>query len=161
VTWQTTDQSPTLTLSAKYSNVWLKINYKSTFPCHQTSTPSNQLTSHFIQLRQPFTNLQVVNDLLSAVDSGKPSISLSFDISAAFDTLDLTRLLQRASELFGLNDHVLSWLMSYLISRSSYVALRIVTPQLFVAILAFRKASFSDLCSSPFFNTRWSINLYL
>ena len=66
---------------------------------------------------------KVVNDLLVAADSGKPSILLSLDISAAFDMLDHTRLLQRASELFGLNDNVLSWLKSYLIGRSSYVAL--------------------------------------
>jgi len=51
---------------------------------------------------------KVVNDILLAVDSGKPSTLLSLDISAAFDMLDHTRLLQNASELFGLNNHVLS-----------------------------------------------------
>jgi len=37
----------------------------------------------------------VVNDLLTAVDSGKPLIILSLDISAAFDMLDHTRLLKK------------------------------------------------------------------
>ena len=53
---------------------------------------------------------KVVNDLITAVDTGKPSILLSLDISAAFDMLDHTRLLQRATELFGLNDNVINWL---------------------------------------------------
>ena len=37
--------------------------------------------------------------------------------------LDHTRLLKRATEVFGLNDHVLNWLKSYLTYRSSYVSL--------------------------------------
>ena len=64
---------------------------------------------------------KVVNDVLMATDSGKPSILLSLDISAAFDKLDHTRLLQRATELFGLDDIVTNWLKSYLTNRTSYV----------------------------------------
>jgi len=121
-TWQTTHQSPTLTPSAAYSNVWLKINYKSTLLCHQTSTPSLLSTETVVT--------KAMNGLLSAIDRCKPSLLLSLDISAALDTFDHirhTRLLQGASQLFGLDDHVLSWLKSYLTGRSSYVALEIVT----------------------------------
>jgi len=50
---------------------------------------------------------KVVNDLLTAVNSGKPTALLSVDISAAFDLLDHDRLLNRASELFGLSDQVI------------------------------------------------------
>ena len=57
---------------------------------------------------------RVVNDLLIAADSGKPTVLLSLDISEAFDMLDHNRLLQRATELFGLTDHVIDWLKSYL-----------------------------------------------
>jgi ribonuclease P/MRP protein subunit RPP40 len=66
---------------------------------------------------------KVANDLLMAVDSGKPSILLSLDISAAFDMLDHTRLLQRATELFGLDDQVKNWLKSYLTDRVSCVSI--------------------------------------
>jgi hypothetical protein len=66
---------------------------------------------------------KVVNDLITAVDTGKPSILLSLDISAAFDILDHTRLLQRATKLFRLNDNVINWLKSYLKDRTSFVSL--------------------------------------
>jgi len=49
---------------------------------------------------------RVVNDLLTNVDCGKPSVLLSLDISAAFDTLDHDMLLQRSGELFGLSGRV-------------------------------------------------------
>jgi hypothetical protein len=52
----------------------------------------------------------------------KPAMLLSFDISAAFDSLDQNRLLQRAAELFGLTGRVNDWLKSYLAGRSTYVA---------------------------------------
>ena len=38
----------------------------------------------------------------------------------AFEMLDHTRLLKRATEIFGLNDHVVNLLKSYLTDRSSY-----------------------------------------
>jgi Reverse transcriptase (RNA-dependent DNA polymerase) len=67
---------------------------------------------------------KVVNDLLMATDSGKPFIPLSLDISVAFDMPDDTRLLQRATELFGLDDNVINWLKFYLTGRTSYVSFR-------------------------------------
>ena len=66
---------------------------------------------------------KVVNDLLTAVDSGKPTVLLSLDISAAFDMLDHDRLLNRATELFGLSGQVINWLESYLTGRTSYVSI--------------------------------------
>ena len=66
---------------------------------------------------------KVVNNLLTSVDSRKPSNILSLDISAAFYMLDHNHLLKRVSEVFGLNGHVINWLKSYLTVRSSYVSL--------------------------------------
>ena len=43
--------------------------------------------------------VKVVNDLLTSTDSGRVSVLLSLDISAAFDTLDHGRLLQRATDI--------------------------------------------------------------
>jgi len=65
---------------------------------------------------------RVLNDLLIAADNGKPSILLSLDISAAFDTLNHDILLRRAGEMFGLDGHIQDWLRSYLSGRSSYVS---------------------------------------
>jgi len=53
------------------------------------------------------------------------TISVAFDmfdhVGSSWTMVDLTRLMQRASELFGLNELVLGWLMSH--GRSSYLAL--------------------------------------
>jgi len=65
---------------------------------------------------------KIINDLLLAVDSGQPSVLLSLDISAAFDSLDHERLLQRATEIFGVTGHVHEWLRLYLSGRTSYVS---------------------------------------
>ena len=66
----------------------------------------------------------VVNDLLLAVDGGCPSVLLSLDISAAFDTLNHRRLLDSAEELFGVTDGLArAWLCSYLSGRSQCVSL--------------------------------------
>ena len=66
---------------------------------------------------------KVVNDLLTAVDSGKPTVLLSLDISAAFEMFDHDRLLNRATELFELSGQVINWLESYLTGRTSYVSI--------------------------------------
>jgi len=59
--------------------------------------------------------VKVVNDLLSDTNSGSPSVLLSLDISAAFDTLQHTRLLFiRTENLFGLTGKNKEWLSSYL-----------------------------------------------
>ena len=64
---------------------------------------------------------RVMNDLLSAKYSKSPSVLLSLDISAAFDTLDHQRLLEWAKELFGFDSVVLRWLGSYLAGREQFV----------------------------------------
>jgi len=65
---------------------------------------------------------KLVNDLFKAVDSGKPTVLLLLDISAAFDMLDHDRLLNRAAELFGSSGQGIHWLESYLTGRTSYVS---------------------------------------
>ena len=65
---------------------------------------------------------KIINYLLLAVDSGQPSILLSLDISAAFDTLDHERLLQRTTGVFGLTGHVREWLRSCMSGRTTYVS---------------------------------------
>ena len=61
--------------------------------------------------------------MLTKVDTGSASVLLSLDISAAFDTLDHSLLLQRAENLFGFTGGAHAWLASYLAGRSSYVSI--------------------------------------
>ena len=44
---------------------------------------------------------RLVSDLLTATDSGSPSVLLTLDISAAFDTLDHRHLIEREKDLFA------------------------------------------------------------
>ena len=64
---------------------------------------------------------RVVNDLLAAIDKKTPSVLLSLDISAAFDTLDHHRLIEDAKNLSGLDDLVLEWLWLYLTDHTQCV----------------------------------------
>ena len=71
----------------------------------------------------------VVCDMLNVVDRKLPTVALSLDISAAFDTLDNNPLLH-ANEIFGFNGNeifafngmTLNWLRSYLSRREQFVA---------------------------------------
>jgi len=55
---------------------------------------------------------KVVSDFLTYVDSGYPSLLFSLDMSAAFNTLNQKRLLQRAQDLFGFMGQSILWLTS-------------------------------------------------
>ena len=62
--------------------------------------------------------LQVVNDLLLAIDEGKLSVLVLLDLSAAFDTINQDILLHRLQHVFGIQGTVLSWFRSYLTKDS-------------------------------------------
>jgi len=60
--------------------------------------------------------LYIHDHLINAIGSQK--VSCLLDISAAFDTIDHNILITRLSSWFGIHGSVLSWLKSYLSSRS-------------------------------------------
>ena len=92
---------------------------------HISTSPNNgPLQSAYRVFHSTETAMtRVVSDLLTNVDTGSASVLLSLDISAAFDTLDHSLLLQRAENLFGFTGSVHAWLASYLAGRSSYVSI--------------------------------------
>ena len=70
------------------------------------------------QIPQIFSALlKVVNDILHEVDNRKVVMLNLLDLSAAFDTLDHSILLQRLELTFGIKGCVLKWFMSYLSGR--------------------------------------------
>jgi Reverse transcriptase (RNA-dependent DNA polymerase) len=56
---------------------------------------------------------KVLSDLLDAVDRGESAVLALLDLSAAFDIVDHTILLDRLRNTFGIRDAALSWFRSY------------------------------------------------
>jgi len=67
--------------------------------------------------------LLLLDTIFHAADSGKSSLLVSLDLSAAFDSIDHSVLLDRLSHSFGVTDMALSWIQSYLTDRSYSVRL--------------------------------------
>ena len=66
------------------------------------------------------TALQLLLDrIYGTADEGRPTLLISLDMSAAFDTIDHTVLLKRLScSSSGVVDNVHSWIHSYLTGRT-------------------------------------------
>ena len=62
--------------------------------------------------------VKVIDDMLTAIDSGSIVALVGLDISAAFDTVCHRVLLDRLEREFGIVDQPLRWLSSYLSGRS-------------------------------------------
>ena len=65
--------------------------------------------------------LKIVNDLLMACDDNMPSILMLLDLSAAFDTVDQTKLLSILHKEIGVEDVALKWFESFLKGRTQKV----------------------------------------
>ena len=61
--------------------------------------------------------LKIQSDLLLAMDDHKASLVVFLDLSAAFDTIDHTILVNRLRNDYGLCEKALDWLESYLTDR--------------------------------------------
>jgi len=62
--------------------------------------------------------LHVLSDILAAVDAGNLAALVLLDLSAAFDTVDHSILLERLRRTFGVSGTVLQWFESYLRGRT-------------------------------------------
>ena len=65
--------------------------------------------------------LLVLSKIIQAVDSGDFAALVLLDLSAAFDTVDHEKLLQRLHISYCINRPVLQWFRSYLVGRTQHV----------------------------------------
>ena len=68
--------------------------------------------------------LRVTNDLLREIDSGNEVVLVLLDLSAAFDTIDHTLLLERLEHRYGFGGSVLAWFQSYITNREQSIVVR-------------------------------------
>ena len=61
------------------------------------------------------------DNILKNIEDGKCTSIVSLDLSATFDTVNHTILLDVLNSYFGISEHALSWISSYLSSRSFQV----------------------------------------
>ena len=65
--------------------------------------------------------VKVTNDLLLASDSGLVSVLVLLDLTAGFDTVDHSILLQRLEHVIGIKLTAFDWFKSYLSDRFQFV----------------------------------------
>jgi len=68
--------------------------------------------------------LQVMSELLQAVDRGEVGALILLDLTAAFNTVDHDILLQGLQQTFGIDGNVHRWFLSYLVSSRQSDAIR-------------------------------------
>jgi hypothetical protein len=84
----------------------------------------NSFQSAYTKFHSTESTLLAVNDhIINAIGEQKVTALCLLDLSAAFDTIDHSILIERLTSWFGLNGAVLSWIRSYLSSRSFKVTL--------------------------------------
>ena len=65
--------------------------------------------------------LEVLDGVYTAADDKQISVLIVLDLSAAFDTVDHSLLLERLHSEFAVTDTSLNWLRSYLVDRAQFV----------------------------------------
>ena len=82
----------------------------------------NSFQSAYIKHHSTETTLLSVHDhIIKAMGRQQVTCLTLLDLSAAFDTIDHSILLERLSSWFGITSTALSWIQSYLLNRSSYI----------------------------------------
>ena len=80
---------------------------------------TNSFQSAYTKFNSTETTLLTLHDhIIRAISQQQVTGLCLLDLSAAFDTIDHSILLQRLKSWFGINNTVLSWIQSYLSSRS-------------------------------------------
>ena len=104
-----------LTESAVAKQLQHHISMNNLFPMLQSSYRKFHSTESAL--------LKVKNDILLNMNRQHVTLLVLLDLSAAFDTIDHGILLERLRSAFGVRDTALSWIASYLRSRTQQVSI--------------------------------------
>jgi len=93
------------------------------FQPHVVSSPNfNKLQSAYRKNHSTETALLATLDhVYRTVDDSAVTLLVALDLSAAFDSIDHSKLLDRLRTSFGVGGAVLKWLQSYLVARTQSV----------------------------------------
>ena len=96
--------------------------FASRLKSHIKHSPNiNMFQSAYKQFNSTETALlKIMNDIFADIDAKKVTVLIALDLSAAFDTLDHSTVLQRLSNSFGLSGPALDWVKTYLVGRSQF-----------------------------------------
>ena len=86
------------------------INQNKLLPTHQSAYRKYHSTETAVAI--------VVNDIRRAIDKGEVCALVLLDMSAAFDTVDHTVLIEVLQKRYGVKSTALSWMTSYLSRRT-------------------------------------------
>ena len=67
--------------------------------------------------------LEIHNDIMTSMDTGKVTALTLLDLSTAFDTIDHTILFRRHEDWFGVTGKALDWFQSYVTGRCQRIKL--------------------------------------
>ena len=65
--------------------------------------------------------IKIQSDILQALDSGRVAALVLLDLSASFDTIDHSILIERLQKSFGISGDAVTWVVSYLRLRNQQV----------------------------------------
>lgn len=98
-----------------YKQLYSYLSHNTLFDAYQSGFRVNHSTETAL--------VRVINDFKIATDNHKVSVLVLLDLSAAFDTVDHTILIQRLQDLIGIRGTALAWISSYLNGRSFSVTI--------------------------------------
>jgi len=105
--------------------MWIKLlSYDKLNDYLSTNNLLNSFQSDYIKYYSTETTLLSVHDyIIRALSHQKVTCLTLLDLSAAFDTIYHSILLDRLSSWFGSSSTALSWIKSYLLNRSFYMSI--------------------------------------
>lgn len=93
--------------------------------------------------------LKIANDILVSADSGCLTVLILFYLTAAFDTVSHHILISRLSAI-GITGTAMSWFISYLSDRLSFISVQSLNHCLFLSLKVSLTALFLDLLCPTF-----------